>query len=155
MRNNFEPKVLLIHFCVSLSISAIATYFGKFNFWIAFVFIEIALIVNGRIADWEDRQPGGFENPEGIRRESWKSKPISLFLIFLTSAFAVFMSQASSPDLQKLLKGVIGIAILNFVLVVRYFNNFKDRSRWISIAASLLVLSAIFELTYRAYFSIH
>jgi hypothetical protein len=47
----------------------IAAYGFQLSFWITFAITAAALVVNGFIAEWEDRMPGGFLNP---RRKSGK-----------------------------------------------------------------------------------
>jgi hypothetical protein len=54
---------LLIWLVIVGAIGAFARYALGINFWVAAIVAGLALISNGLVAEWEDRQPGGFYNP--------------------------------------------------------------------------------------------
>lgn len=47
---------MLTWLVISLLAGAVGHYFFKVNFWIASLIAGLALIVNGLIAEWEDRR---------------------------------------------------------------------------------------------------
>ena len=54
----------------TLTFAAICTAIGGLLYWIfdvpfifGFLLVGLALVLNGLLAEWEDRQPGGFYNP--------------------------------------------------------------------------------------------
>jgi len=61
---NFNPKIFLISISICAVISAGVGYFFHLSFWITFPVTVGAVFINGLIATWEDRRPGGFENPQ-------------------------------------------------------------------------------------------
>jgi hypothetical protein len=62
-----NPKNRLLYIVVWLLIcvlvGSVAAYFFSLNFWVAFVITAAALVLNGIVAEIEDRMPGGFLNP--------------------------------------------------------------------------------------------
>ena len=56
---------LLIGLAIVGALGAIARYAFGINFWVAALIAALAMIANGLFAQWEDRQPGGFYNPDG------------------------------------------------------------------------------------------
>ncbi len=56
---------LLIGLAIVGALGAIAHYAFGINFWAAALIAGLAMIANGLFAEWEDRQPGGFDNPDG------------------------------------------------------------------------------------------
>lgn len=46
---------ILIWAAVSLVAGAAGYYFFKLDFWLSSLIVGVALVVNGLIADWEDR----------------------------------------------------------------------------------------------------
>jgi len=62
-----NPKNRLLYIVIWLLIcvlaGSVATYFFSLNFWVAFAITAAALILNGIVAEIEDRMPGGFLNP--------------------------------------------------------------------------------------------
>jgi hypothetical protein len=60
-------KIRLLYIVIWLLISglagiAAASFFGL-NFWVTFAITGVALMLNGLVAEIEDRMPGGFFNP--------------------------------------------------------------------------------------------
>jgi hypothetical protein len=62
-----NPKNRLLYIVVWLLIcvlvGSVAAYFFSLNFWVVFVITAAALILNGIVAEIEDRMPGGFLSP--------------------------------------------------------------------------------------------
>ena len=56
---------LLVGLAIVSALGAVARYAFGINFWAAALIAWLALIANGLFAEWEDRQPGGFYNPDG------------------------------------------------------------------------------------------
>lgn len=52
----FSPKLLVLHLLVSFGVALLASYFFQFSFWICFLIVEVALLLNGLIAEHEDRR---------------------------------------------------------------------------------------------------
>ena len=54
-------------FLVGLGIVALAALalstFSRLPFWACLGIAAVALLINGWLAEWEDNQPGGFNNP--------------------------------------------------------------------------------------------
>lgn len=46
---------VLIWIAISACIGAIGAYFFNVDFWCSFAVVTVALIINGFIAEWEDR----------------------------------------------------------------------------------------------------
>jgi hypothetical protein len=46
---------ILIWAAISLMAGAVGSYFFKLNFWFSSLIAGMALVVNGLIAEWEDR----------------------------------------------------------------------------------------------------
>lgn len=67
-----EIKKILIYILVWLIISVLAgmlgTYLFNINFWTSSLVAGLALILNGMIAEWEDRRDGPGSN-SGSKRE--------------------------------------------------------------------------------------
>ncbi len=55
----------LIGLAIVGGLGAIAHYAFGMNFWVAALILGLAMVANGLFAEWEDRQPGGFFNPDG------------------------------------------------------------------------------------------
>ena len=55
-------------FLVGVGIAALAALalstFSGLSFWACLGIAVMPLLVNGWLADWEDNQPGGFNNPK-------------------------------------------------------------------------------------------
>jgi hypothetical protein len=60
-------KRRLIYIVTWLAISVVAgtaaAHFLRLGFWVAFSITAVALLINGIVAEIEDRLPGGFLNP--------------------------------------------------------------------------------------------
>jgi len=46
---------IFIWFTISLLVGGLGSYIFKINFWIISIIVGLILIINGLIADWEDR----------------------------------------------------------------------------------------------------
>lgn len=57
-------KIFLAGFATSILLAAILSYLLSISFWICFILAASAMIINGYIAEYEDRKKGGFLNPE-------------------------------------------------------------------------------------------
>lgn len=76
-------KDVVIHLAISVPIAAIISYFSELPFWIMFLVIEFALIINSVLAECEDNRRGGFNNPTlqqrfGIKGEKFPKFPITV-----------------------------------------------------------------------------
>jgi hypothetical protein len=47
----------------ALIVAAGISYFSRLNFWLCLVLVAVAWVINGVVAELEDRIPGGFFNP--------------------------------------------------------------------------------------------
>jgi hypothetical protein len=59
-----DIKLFAIGVSIVFAISVLVSYFMHFPFWPTFFVILFSMFINGLIADWEDNQPGGFNNPD-------------------------------------------------------------------------------------------
>jgi len=50
---------------LTAALAALLALFAGMPFWVAFAIAVAALLVNGLMAEIEDRRPGGFLNPKG------------------------------------------------------------------------------------------
>ncbi len=55
----------LFGLCIAVVIALIVSWLFHFSFWLALPLAVVAMIANGIFAEWEDNQPGGFNNPDG------------------------------------------------------------------------------------------
>ena len=51
------------------AVGGIAAYGFHLSFWITFAITAAALVINGFVAELEDRMPGGFLNPRGDKKK--------------------------------------------------------------------------------------
>jgi len=65
MQMNSKKRLLYIAIwlLICVLVGSIANYFFGLGFWVAFVITAVALILNGIVAEVEDRVPWGFLNP--------------------------------------------------------------------------------------------
>ena len=65
MQMNSKKRLLYITIwlLICVSVGSIANYFFGLGFWVTFVITAVALVLNGIVAEIEDRVPGGFLNP--------------------------------------------------------------------------------------------
>lgn len=52
----------------ALLVAAGISYFAKLNFWLCVGLVAAAWVLNGIVAEIEDRAPGGFLNPRPKKR---------------------------------------------------------------------------------------
>ena len=55
-------KYAVVWLAICFSVGAAMNYFFDLNFWFSSAGFGAALVINGLIADWEDRQPGGWDD---------------------------------------------------------------------------------------------
>jgi hypothetical protein len=60
---NINIKALSIGVLIAGITAGLFAFFVKISFFICFVMITVAMVINGIIAEWEDNEPGGFNNP--------------------------------------------------------------------------------------------
>jgi hypothetical protein len=60
-----QPKLLAAFIVVCAVLSGLLVWLAGMPFWGAFLIVAVALVVNGLVAEVEDRAPGGFLNPKG------------------------------------------------------------------------------------------
>jgi hypothetical protein len=48
---------------ITAAISGVVSALIGLGFWLVFPITVAALLINGLVAEWEDDQPGGFNNP--------------------------------------------------------------------------------------------
>ncbi len=65
IKNFVDLKIFLIALTIVLVVSYLLSVGFKIPFWASFLFILGALLINGLIAEWEDNQPRGWNNPDG------------------------------------------------------------------------------------------
>ena len=58
-----------IWFSGVLLIAGLLHWFFELNFYFAVGLVAVALVFTGLIAEWEDNQPGGFNNPNDGQKE--------------------------------------------------------------------------------------
>lgn len=58
------PLPRIIGLIVVAILAAIFCWFSRLPYWVCFLMIAAAMVLNGILAEWEDRQPGGFYNPK-------------------------------------------------------------------------------------------
>lgn len=58
-----HPKLLVAFVAVCLALFGALAWLSGLPFWVAFLIVAGALVVNGVVAEIEDRAPGGFLNP--------------------------------------------------------------------------------------------
>jgi hypothetical protein len=63
MKIFLRPKFLLIWAAVCILAGVIFSNVFHLSFWFGVLIAAVAMFVNGLVAEWEDRQPGGFLNP--------------------------------------------------------------------------------------------
>lgn len=143
-------KIFFISFWSAIAIlSGLVSYFFNAPFWLVFPIASGAIFLNGLLATWEDRLPGGFENPNGKKSiPGWAS----LALILTTGLVTIFSSQASSPNYNSLFLGVvIPSAVLTFVLTASFFYKVKIWRRWLAIGISVVTFVAVAEMAIRVF----
>ena len=59
----FQPKYLFANLAISAAIAGIFAFFTDTSFWMLWPIAIVAMVINGYLAEWEDNQPGGFNNP--------------------------------------------------------------------------------------------
>ena len=57
-------KVTLLELAILALISIPIARLAHTNYWLVFFIAIGALLLNGWLAQWEDNQPGGFNNPK-------------------------------------------------------------------------------------------
>ena len=58
-----DIKAFFIGLTVAMAASAVGSFFFRIPFWIMVPLVLFSMIVNSFIAEWEDNQPGGLNNP--------------------------------------------------------------------------------------------
>jgi hypothetical protein len=53
----------LVSITIACCIAGVISYFTEFNFWILLGIIVAAMVINSIIAETEDNEPDGFNNP--------------------------------------------------------------------------------------------
>ena len=66
-----RPKTFAVSSLVCAALGALLTYLSGLSFWWAFAIVVAAVVLNGIVAEVEDRMPGGFLNPRGDRKSKW------------------------------------------------------------------------------------
>jgi len=61
----FSLKEFVLSMLLTAALAALLALFAGMPFWVAFAIAVAALLVNGLVAEIEDRRPGGFLNPKG------------------------------------------------------------------------------------------
>ena len=70
MKKLFDVRAFLIAVFIAGLLALIATEWLGAKFWLTFVLIALAMFINGWVAYFEDKRPGGFENPAAEKKES-------------------------------------------------------------------------------------
>lgn len=60
----YQPRLLVAFVAICLTLSSILAWLSGLPFWVAFLIVAGALVINGVVAEIEDRAPGGFLNPK-------------------------------------------------------------------------------------------
>lgn len=53
-----------IWFAAVIALAGLVSWFFDLNFIVIAALISAALVFNGFLAEWEDNQPGGYNNPK-------------------------------------------------------------------------------------------
>jgi hypothetical protein len=56
-------KLFLVWAAIVIIVAGAASYLIGIGFWPAAAIVAAALVINGIVAEFEDRRPGGFLNP--------------------------------------------------------------------------------------------
>ncbi len=54
---------------VASLIAALVSHFSRLNFWVCFGIVLLSMIINGLVAEYEDRKLGGFLNPRKDKKD--------------------------------------------------------------------------------------
>ncbi len=60
---SFSLVPALVGFSIAGLVACGFSYLTGLSFWAAFAIVVVAMLVNGFIAEIEDNEPGGFNNP--------------------------------------------------------------------------------------------
>jgi hypothetical protein len=63
-------KYALAWLIIVVLLGAVGNYFFHIGFWTAAIIAGLALVANGLVAEWENRQPGGWSNLTGTGRKN-------------------------------------------------------------------------------------
>ena len=63
MAKTFQWKYFAGHVALTAIGAVGITYFGGLSIWLSVPLVSISLVLNSYLAEWEDNQPGGFNNP--------------------------------------------------------------------------------------------
>ncbi len=64
LRHKFDIRAFVIGVSIALLISGLISFFFHCPIWMTFFMVIFSMVINGFIAEWEDNQPGGFNNPD-------------------------------------------------------------------------------------------
>ena len=59
----FQPSLLAAFIAICVAFSSLLAWLSGLPFWGAFLIVVGSLVVNGVVAEIDDRVPGGFLNP--------------------------------------------------------------------------------------------
>lgn len=64
LKRMIDIRAFVLGISIACLISGLITFFFHCPFWMTFFLVVFAMVINGIIAEWEDNQPGGFNNPD-------------------------------------------------------------------------------------------
>jgi hypothetical protein len=71
-RKFFDYRAFLVGMGIAAAGALIFRALTSFPFWVCFVMVLGAMMLNSWLAEWEDNQPGGFNNPNPDQRDVTK-----------------------------------------------------------------------------------
>ena len=60
---SFAPIPALIGLSIAALVGWAVSHFSGLGFWPAFAIVVVSMFINGIVAEAEDNEPGGFNNP--------------------------------------------------------------------------------------------
>jgi hypothetical protein len=72
LRRFFDYRAFLVGMGIAVVGALVFRALTSFPFWVCFVMVFIAMALNSWLAEWEDNQPGGFNNPNADQKDPKK-----------------------------------------------------------------------------------
>jgi hypothetical protein len=69
-RRFFDGRAFVIGVAIAVVGAMILRALSQMPFWVCFVMVLAAMMLNSWLAEWEDNQPGGFNNPNTDERDT-------------------------------------------------------------------------------------
>ena len=72
LRDFFDYRAFIVGMGAAVVGALIFRALTSFPFWVCFVMVFVAMLLNSWLLEWEDNQPGGFNNPKTDDRDAQK-----------------------------------------------------------------------------------